>query len=106
MAFPDRDHHTGHITNSDTAAVLADALHALADRHHPPYWIEDPGVRLHLLISLHHQIQAALPDTVAAARAQNFSWAQIGDLLGTTRAAAWNHYGQPGPPPHLLPADD
>ena len=34
-----------------------------------------------------------LPRAVADARDQECSWAQIGDLLGVTRASAWQRYG-------------
>jgi hypothetical protein len=98
MATPHRDHHIGPTPDSDTADALADALTTLARRHTPTYNLDDPAVTLHLLTSLHHQIQAALPTAVAQARDHNYSWAEIGDLLGTTRAAAWNRYGHPHPP--------
>jgi len=55
---------------------------------------------------LHHQIQQRLPDAVADARDQNYSWAEIGDLLGITRAAAWNHYGRPSRRGHTRPIYD
>lgn len=95
MASPHRDHHIGPTINSDTTAVLADALAALARRHTPTYDLDDPAVTLHLLTSLHRQIQATLPAAVARARQDNLSWAEIGDLLGITRAAACNRYHRP-----------
>jgi hypothetical protein len=103
MATPHRDHHIGPTLDSNTTDVLTDALAALARRHTPQYCLDDPAVTLHLLTSLHHQIQAALPAAVARARDHNLSWAEIGDLLGTTRAAAWNRYGHhtpTAPPPN------
>lgn len=98
MATPHRDHHIGPAPGGDTADALADALVALARRHTPAYRLDDPAVTLHLLTSLHHQIQTALPEAVARARDHNYSWAEIGDLLGTTRAAACNRYSHPHPP--------
>jgi hypothetical protein len=53
---------------------------------------------VHLLASLHRQIQADLPAAVTRARDHHRSWAEIGDLLATTRAAACNRYGRPHPP--------
>jgi len=61
---------------------------------------------VHLLASLHRQIQARLPDAVADARDQDYSWAEIGDLLGITRAAAWNRYGRPDRRGHPRPVYD
>jgi hypothetical protein len=93
MAAPHRDHHIRPALSNDTADALADALATLARRHTPTYDLDDPAVTLHLLTSLHHQIQAALPTAVARARDHHYSWTEIGDLLGTTRAAACNRYG-------------
>jgi flavin-binding protein dodecin len=95
MASPHRDHHIGPTLDHNTADVLADALTALARRHTPAYCLDDPAATLHLLASLHRQIQAALPAAVTRARDHNLSWAEIGDLLGTTRAAACNRYRHP-----------
>ncbi len=94
MASPNRAHHPRPLADTDSAAVLADALEALA-RRRTAHWLGDAAVTVHLLVSLQHQIQAALPDAVADARDQDHSWAEISDLLGTTRAAAWNRYGRP-----------
>jgi len=98
MASPHRDHHIGPALDANTADVLADALAALARRHTPAYCLDEPSVTLHLLASLHRQIQADLPAAVARARDHNLSWAEIGDLLATTRAAACNRYSRPHPP--------
>ena len=65
---------------------------------HPRLRPRRPAVILHLLASLHHQIQADLPTAVARARDHNLSWAEIGDLLATTRAAACNRYRPPAHP--------
>jgi hypothetical protein len=46
------------------------------------------------------------PPSTADARDQNYSWAEIGDLLGITRAAAWNHYGRPSRRGHTRPIYD
>ena len=45
-----------------------------------------------LLTSLIAQTQRLLPPAVAEARDQQCSWAQIGDLLGVTRASAQQRY--------------
>jgi hypothetical protein len=95
VASPYRDHHVGPALDQDTAEVLADAMVVLARRHTPAYCLDDPAVAVHLLASLHRQIQAALPAAVTRARDHGLSWAEIGDLLATTRAAACNRYGHP-----------
>ena len=53
---------------------------------------------LHLLASLIAQANQLLPTAVADARDQECTWAEIGDLLGVTRASAWQHYGGKTPP--------
>ena len=55
-----------------------------------------------LLAYRYRQIQTDLPAAVTRARDHNLSWAQIGDLLATTRAAACNRYGHPRPPDQHL----
>jgi hypothetical protein len=94
MAPPARTHHIGPRTGQDSDLVLDQALTALGPLRSLD-WLGDAGVTVHLLASLHRQIQARLPDAVADARDQDYSWAEIGDLLGITRAAAWNRYGRP-----------
>lgn len=98
MVSPYRGHHIGPTLDSDTADVLADALAALARRHTPAYCLDDPAVTVHLLAGLHRQIRADLPAAVARAGDHGLSWAEIGDLLATTRAAACNRYGRCRPP--------
>lgn len=94
MAATDRTHHIGPRTDEASSTVLDQALAALgAKRGLDPN--DDTAITIHLLTSLHHQIQTRLPTTVAAARDQDYSWAEIGDLLGLTRAAAWHRYGRP-----------
>jgi len=103
MASPYRDHHVGPALDHDTADVLAGALAALAGRHTPAYCLDDPAVTVHLLASLHRRIEVSLPTAVARARDHGLSWAEIGDLLATTRAAACNRYRRlhlPGPDRH------
>jgi hypothetical protein len=100
MAAPDRTHHIGPHVDHDSAAVLDEALDALGPLRSLD-WLGDTGVTLHLLASLHQQIQTRLPDAVADARDQDYSWAEIGDLLGITRAAAWNRYGRPDRAGHI-----
>jgi hypothetical protein len=40
-------------------------------------------------------VEAALRDTVDAARAAGHTWQEIGEVLGTTRQAAFQRFGRP-----------
>lgn len=97
MAATDRTHHIGPRTDQASSTTLDHALAALgAERGLDP--LDDTAITIHLLTSLQQQIQARLPTAVADARDQDYSWAEIGDLLGLTRAAAWHRYGRPERP--------
>ena len=98
MACPHRDRRIGPALDHDTAGVLADAVAALARRHRPAYCLDDPAVTVYLLAGLHRQIQADLSAAVARAREGGLSWAEVGDVLAATGAAACNRYGRPRPP--------
>ena len=93
MAAPRRVFRPHPCPGPDTAAVLDDALDELAPARTGE--LSHAGATLHMLVSLQHEIAARLPDAVADARDSYHSWAEIADLLGTTRAAAWNRYGRP-----------
>ena len=74
-------------TDEDSAIIVSDATDALATLR-TPYWLGDSAVRLHALASLIGQAERLLPDAVAAARNQELSWTQIGQLLNITPRAA------------------
>jgi len=105
VAVPDRTHHVPPCVDDDSAIALSEAIETLGNLR-GLFWLGDAGVELHLLASLLQQAQARLPDAVAQARDQDYSWAEIGDLLGTTRAAAWQRYGRPGRRGHTRPVTD
>jgi hypothetical protein len=77
--------------DSDSATVLAEAVEALA-KLRTPYWLGDSAVGVHILASLIAQAQSMLPDAVAAARDQEHTWAEIGQLLGLSQTAAARRY--------------
>ena len=54
------------------------------------YW--SSAVHLHALASLIAQAGQLLPQAVHDARDQELTWAQIGELLGTTAATAARRY--------------
>jgi hypothetical protein len=78
-------------TGDDSLAVLSEAIDSLA-RLRTPYWLGDSAVQLHALTSLIAQAQQLLPQAIHAARDQELTWAQIGELLGTTAATAARRY--------------
>jgi hypothetical protein len=77
--------------DADSAAVLAEAVETLAALR-TPYWLGDRAVGLHALASLIAQAHTMLPDTVHAARDQGHTWAEIGQLLNLSPAAAARRY--------------
>lgn len=82
-------------TGEDSFAVLNNAVDQLA-RLRTAYWLGDSAVRLHALTSLIAQATQLLPQAVHDARDQELTWAQIGELLGTTAAtAARRHRNNP-----------
>jgi hypothetical protein len=82
--------------DDDSAAVLTEAIETLA-RLRTPYWLGDTGVHLHALASLITQAQQQLPAAVAAARDQDLTWHDIGQLLGISPATAARRYRPRGP---------
>jgi hypothetical protein len=78
-------------TGDDSLQVLNEATDRLAALR-TPYWLGDSAVHLHALASLITQAQQLLPQAVLDARDQELTWAQIGELLGTTPATAARRY--------------
>jgi hypothetical protein len=91
MREPRRDHYIAPATGADADDVLDDAIKTLGTLRGLE-WVDDAGATLHLLTSLIAEADARLPRAVADARDQDYSWAQIADLVGTTRASAWQRY--------------
>ena len=91
-----RDEFIAPETGDDAGAVLDDAIGSLGALRGLE-WVGDAGAVLHLLASIAAQVQEVLPLAVADARDQEYSWAQVGDLLGVTRASAWERYGRDRP---------
>jgi hypothetical protein len=52
----------------------------------------DPAALVHVLASLAWQLDGRLALAVADARRWGCSWAEVADLLGVTRASAWQRY--------------
>jgi hypothetical protein len=78
-------------TSDDSLTVLSHAIDSLAQIR-TAYWLGDSALHLHALASLIAQTQQLLPQAVHDARDQELTWAQIGELLGTTPATAARRY--------------
>jgi hypothetical protein len=91
MREPRRDHFVAPAIDEDSRAVLDSAIEALGTLRRLE-WMGDAGATLHLLASLVAEASARVPGAVADARDQEYSWAQVADLLGVTRASAWQRY--------------
>ncbi|HYB18888.1 MAG TPA: hypothetical protein VEF71_25950 [Streptosporangiaceae bacterium] len=78
-------------TGDDSLQVLSQAINDLA-RQRTAYWLGDSAVHLHALASLIAQAEQLLPQAVHDARDQELTWAEIGELLGTTAATAARRY--------------
>ena len=79
------------LTDDLSAIVLAEAIDALAALR-TPAWLGDCAIHLHALTSLIAQAQQMLPTAVAAARDQDHTWAQIGQLLSVPPGTAARRY--------------
>ncbi len=89
-----RDYYLGPATGEDTKQALDTAITSLAAARDMGHG--DAGVDLHLLTSLLEEAEARVGAAVAEARRQGYSWAQVADLLGVTRASAWQRYAGSG----------
>ena len=74
-----------------SASVVAEAADALAALR-SPYWLGDSAISLHALASLIAQARQMIPAAVHAARDQGRTWAEIGQLLNLSPAAAARRY--------------
>jgi hypothetical protein len=91
MSEPRRDHYIAPATGADSEAVLDAAIASLGTLRGLE-WVGDAGATLHLVASLFAEARSRVPRAVADARDQEYSWAQIADLLGVTRASVWQRY--------------
>lgn len=85
--------------DDDSRLLLDHILDALVDLRFP-LSRHDATARLHVLTSLHADIEARIPDLIADARDEDHTWAQIATSLGTTPAAARRRHDD-----HDNPAD-
>jgi hypothetical protein len=74
-----------------SAMIVSDAIDALAALR-TPYWLGDSAVHLHALTSLIAQAEKLLPEAVHQARDQDYTWAQIGQLLNLAPSTTAKRY--------------
>jgi hypothetical protein len=91
MNAPRRDEFINPRTGRDSRHVLNEAIASLGTARGLE-WVGDAGATIHLLASLIAEADKQLPSAVADARDQDYSWAEIADLLGVTRASAWQRF--------------
>ena len=81
----------------ETAAGLLDAARGFVAEL-PGTGQRSPLAAVGAARELARSVEAALRDTVDAARAAGHTWQEIGDVLGTTRQAAFQRFGRPVDP--------
>ena len=86
-----RNHWLTPAIGTDSDQVLDTAIENLAVHRNFPAFA-DIGTTMHLVASLAQQTEQRLNQLVADARNENYSWAEIGDLLGITRSSAWQRH--------------
>ena len=94
MTEPRRDHYIPPAVGEDSQRVLDAAIDSLGKLRGFGLNDDDAATSLHLLASLIAEAHQRLPRAVADTRDQNCSWAEIADLLGVTRASAWQRYAR------------
>jgi hypothetical protein len=87
-----RDYYLGPAADEETERVLDEAVASLAVARN--MGSGGAGVELHLLVSLLAEAESRLARAVGVARDCGYSWAQVADLLGVTRASAWQRYAR------------
>jgi len=90
-ADPRRCFPTKPVTDDDSEDVQRDAVEELVGRRAPMHRGDARAV-LHALASLSVEIARALPDAVADARDQDYSWGEIAELLGRPKRTAKRGY--------------
>lgn len=89
--YPDRPH-----VDDESDAVLVEAINDMVLLR-SPMWHGDAGAVLHALGSLAAQIEEWLPDAIAEARDQDYSFAEIARLVGL-RTPKVKRYAQQAAP--------
>jgi uncharacterized NAD(P)/FAD-binding protein YdhS len=91
MKEPRRDHYIGPGIGEDSRLVVDAAIEGLCAARNLP--ATDAPACLHVIASLTAELTTRIGAAVAEARQYGCSWAEVADLLGVTRASAWQRYG-------------
>jgi hypothetical protein len=91
LADPRRRYPSEPVCDDDSEHVLRAAVDALVTARSPMHH-GDAGAVLHALASLVAEISLNLPDAVADARDQTYTWAEIAELLGRPRRTVKRGY--------------
>jgi hypothetical protein len=103
LTAPSRKSNIDIVTNrgaeepTELAAGLLDAARGFVAEL-PPTGHRSPLAAVAAAKELARSVDAALRDTVDAARAAGHTWQEIGEILGTTRQAAFQRFGRPVDP--------
>lgn len=99
---PDCDRAVHPHIDAETLALVDDAVESLACLRGSVS--SDAGAALSCLASLIAEAQSRLPDVVAAARDQDYTWPEIAARIGATASTARRRYGNPARRAALLAA--
>jgi len=91
VADPRRRYPSDPLVDEESDAVLAFAVNDVVLLR-SPMWSGDAGALLHALASLAAQINEWLPDAVADARSQDYSWPEIARMIGVTTPTAQRRF--------------
>lgn len=78
-------------TDADSVAVIDEAIETLVLLR-APMSLGDAAATISVLVSLAAEVDSRLPDAVADARDQDYSWDDIATRLATTAADAKSRY--------------
>ncbi len=81
------------LVDDESDAVVAFAVNDIVMLR-SPMWSGDAGAVLHALASLTAHIQEWLPDAVAEARSQDYSWPEIARFIGVKPATARRRFAE------------
>ena len=81
------------LVDDESDAVVVFAVNDLVSLR-SPMWSGDAGAVLHALASLAAQITEWMPDAVADARSQDYSWPEIARFIGVKPATARRRFAE------------
>jgi hypothetical protein len=93
MAGLQRTRYVGPIVDEQTMTAARHSIEQLREARELD--ADDLAAQLHLVASLREAFEALITQRVADASAGGLSWAEIGDLLGTTKQAAHARFSGP-----------